>query len=139
MRLPKHLAACLGVMLFISCGDPMGMCACPPSTFQAKIKGRVTNTAGQPVPNARVLVQVGEPGCTEHVFGAAETRTTPAGEYSAQIMDFRDVRPGDCLRAIAEPPQGSALLRPDTVPFAVRFGVDQVVDSARVDFVLPMS
>lgn len=136
MRLPKHLAACLGVMLFVSCGDPVGMCACPPSTFRAKIEGRVTNAAGQPVPNARVLVQVGEPGCTGQVFGAAETRTTPAGEYETQIVDFREARPGDCLRAIAEPPAGIALAA-DTVPFAVRFGLNQVVDSARVDFVLP--
>ena len=136
MRLPKHLAACLWIMLFVSCGDPVGMCACPHTSFRAKIKGRVTNAAGQPVPDARILVQMGEPGCTEQVFGAGEARTTTAGEYSVQIVDFREARPGDCLRAIAEPPAGIAL-GADTVPFAVRFGQNQVVDSVRVDFVLP--
>jgi hypothetical protein len=135
IRLPRHLAACLGAMLFISCSDPMGMCACPPASFRALLKGRVTDPAGQPVQGARLVAEVAEPGCTGFVH-PSETRTGPDGTYRLTLIDFRDARPGDCLRAYATPPAGSALAGSDTVPFAVRFGVDQVVDSAQVNLVL---
>ena len=135
MRVPRHLAACLGAMLVLSCGDPMGMCACPPTAFRAVLKGRVTGPEGQPVPGAWVVAEIGRPGCTEQVYPAGQVRTGADGGYRLDLVDPRNPRPGDCLRAYATPPS-AALLASDTVPFAVAFGANRVVDSVRVDLVL---
>ena len=134
-RLPKHLAACLGAMLFVSCTSTT-ICDCPPGTFRAVLKGRVTDPAGQPVAGARVHAEMGVPDCTGTIMPLDETGSGADGAYRMLITSLGPANRGECLRAYATAPPGSALAGSDTVPFAVEFGMDGVVDSARVDLLL---
>lgn len=135
MRVPKHLAVFLAAMPFIACGE-VTACDCMPPTFHALLKGRVTDPAGQPVAGARVYGQIGIPDCSGTILPFDEARTAADGSYRLPITAYGPADRGECLRAIAEPPAGIAL-GADTVPFAVEFGVNEVADSVRVDFVLP--
>ena len=135
-RLPKHLAACLGTMLFVSCGNPTGMCGCPPATFRAVLQGRVTGPAGQPVAGARVHAEMGVPDCGGTIMPLEEAQSGADGAYRTVIISFGPANRGECLRAYATTPPGSFLAGSDTVPFAVEFGMNRVVDSVRVDLVL---
>jgi hypothetical protein len=136
-RVPRHLAVCLAGMLFVSCADPMGMCGCPPSRSEAVLYGRVTDAAGAPVQGARVSADLGHGGCGGDMLELLAVEPTGAdGRYRAHLYSVGQPRPGDCLRAWAAPSAAGTQRGSDTVPFAVRFGVDEVVDSARVDLVL---
>jgi hypothetical protein len=134
-RVPKHLAASLGLLLFVSCTDPMGMCACPPSRFEAVIHGRVTDPAGAPVPGAKVTALHGI-SCDTHTMTIGEATTGADGRYRAHLYSTSQPRPGECARAFALPPAQGTLRGSDSVALGVEFGTDQVVDSARVDLVL---
>lgn len=136
IRIPRPLAACLGVMLFVSCADPMGMCACPPSRSEAMIYGRVTDAAGAPVQGARVTALLGLSSCTVAVRALGDGVTAADGRYRAHLAAPAPPGGGDCLRAYAAPPAQGTLRGSDTVAFAVEFGTDRVVDSTRVDLVL---
>ena len=134
-RLPKHLAACLGALLLVSCGTST-ICDCLPGTFRAVLKGRVTGPAGQPVSGARVRAEVGVPDCAGAIAPLAEAQSGADGAYRTEIMYLGPANRGECLRAYATAPAGGGLADSDTVPFAVEFGLNEVVDSARVDLVL---
>lgn len=134
--IPRPLGACLGVMLFVSCANPAGTCACPPARSEAVIYGRVTDAAGAPVPGARVAALLGTAGCAESMGVIGEGTAIADGRYRAHIFALSQPRPGECLRAYASPPAQGAHRGSDTVAFAVRFGTDEVLDSARVDLVL---
>jgi hypothetical protein len=135
-RVPKHLAASLGLMLFVSCADPMGMCGCPPSRFEAVIHGRVTDPAGAPVAGANVTAQQGIGACDAYTMTIGEATTGADGRYRAHLYASGEPRPADCVRAYVLSPAQGTLRGLDTVGFSVRFGTDRVVDSARVDLVL---
>ena len=135
MRVPTHLAACLAALLFVSCGE-VATCDCVPATFHALLKGRVTDPAGQPVQGARVRAEMGIPDCRGGIVPFEEGQTGADGRYRVEITSYGPADRGECLRAFAVPPSGSALAGSDTVPFAVEFGMNEVGDSARVDFVL---
>lgn len=136
IRIPRHLAACLGVMLFVSCADPMGMCGCPPALSEAVIYGRVTDAAGAPVQGARVSALLDVANCSAPMGVLGGGITTGDGRYRAHLAAPSPPREGDCLRAFAAPPAQSRLRGSDTVAFAVGFGTDRVTDSTRVDLVL---
>ncbi len=136
IRIPRHLAACLGVMLFVSCADPMGMCGCPPALAEAVIYGRVTDAAGAPVRGARVSALLGIANCTAQLGVLGSGTTMADGRYRAHLVSPSQPREGDCLRAFAAPPAQGTLRGSDTVAFAVAFGTDRVTDSTRVDLVL---
>ncbi|HYW14276.1 MAG TPA: carboxypeptidase-like regulatory domain-containing protein [Longimicrobium sp.] len=136
IRIPRRLAACLGVMLFVSCADPLGMCGCPPSLAEAVIYGRVTDAAGAPVKGARVRALLGASGCTAQLGVLGDGITAVDGRYRAHLATPSPPREGNCLRAYASPPAQGRLRGSDTVAFAVGFGTDRVADSTRVDLVL---
>ena len=95
----------------------------------------MTDAAGTPVQGASVTTQFGWNGC-QNLEVVGQAATSLDGRYRAYIYAHGQPRPGDCLRAFAAPPTGSTLRGSDTVPFAVNFGVDEVVDSTRVNLVL---
>lgn len=136
IRIPGHLAACLGVMLFVSCATPTGMCGCPPAQSAAVIYGRVTDVAGAPVQRARVTAQFGIESCEPHPETLGQATTGADGRYRAHLLTAMGPRPGNCLRAFATPPPSAALRGSDTVTFSVSWATERVVDSARVDLVL---
>lgn len=131
IRVPRAFAAAIGMMLIVSCQNPV--CGCPPAVAEAVLYGRVTDPAGNPVAGATLSAQEGSPGC-EHTAGIGWTATDAAGRYRTLI--HTPMPHPECLRAFALPPAGSLLRGSDTVPFQVRFDYDKVVDSARVDLVL---
>jgi hypothetical protein len=136
IRIPRHLAVCLGVMLFVSCADPVGMCGCPPARAETVIYGRVTDAAGAPVQGARVTAMLGTGGCAVQRGILGEGTTIADGRYRAHLVAPSQPQPGDCLRAYAMPPAQGTQRGSDTVPFVAGFGTDRVVDSTRVDLVL---
>jgi hypothetical protein len=135
-RIPRHLAGCLGVMLFVSCSHSTGLCDCPPARSAAVIYGRVTDAAGAPVQGAAVAAEFGYGGCGPHREIIGQASTGADGRYRAHLLVSLQPGTGDCLRAYAAPPAQSPLRGSDSVAFAVAFGTEEVVDSARVDLVL---
>lgn len=137
IRVPRHLAGCLAVMLLASCESTTATCDCLPLRYQGVVYGRVTDAAGAPVQSARIVAELGAPGCAQALETVGEVLTSPDGTYRTLLVaSSRQPRPGDCLRAFAAPPAGRTLRGSDTVSFALGFGVDEVVDSARVNLVL---
>ena len=134
LRLPT---GSLALMLLVACESTTATCDCPPLRYQAVIYGRVTNAAGAPVQSARIVAELGAPGCAQALETVGEVLTSLDGTYRTLLVaSSRQPRPGDCLRAFAAAPAGSTLRGSDTVSFALGFGVDEVVDSARVNLVL---
>lgn len=137
IRIPRHLAASLGAMLFVSCSNPGWVCGCSPAEAAAVVYGRVTDASGAGVGGAEVVAQLGIGPCgSTQVAPLGSVRTTADGRYRMLMSSGLVPRPEDCLRAYARPPQGSALAASDTVPFAARFDYGGVVDSAAVNLVL---
>ena len=136
-RFPKHLIACLGAMLFISCSEPMGLCGCSEPAPSAVLHGRVTDAAGAPVQGARVVAEHAESGCTALLSSMGEAVTEADGSFSTYVgVVVRTPRAGDCLRAFALPPAGSTLRGSDTATFSARFSQALPLDSVRMDLVL---
>jgi hypothetical protein len=137
VRVPRHLAGCLALMLLASCESTTATCDCLPLRYQAVVYGRVTNAAGAPVQAARIVAELGAPGCAQALETVGEVLTGLDGTYRVPLFaSSRQPRPGDCLRAFAAAPAGSTLRGSDTVSFAVGFGAEEVVDSTRVNLVL---
>lgn len=131
IRIPRSLAGALGLVLLVSCENPV--CGCTPASERAVLYGRVTDGAGNPVASAVVRAEGGSAGCqnTGSVGGAA---TDAGGGYRVELRRFSG--PMECLHAFAFPPSGSALRASDTVPLQVRFDAPRATDSVRVDLVL---
>src|SRR5688500_17969683 len=108
LRIPRHPAGCLALMLVASCETTTATCDCPPLRYQAVVYGHVTNAAGTPGQAARIVTEIGAPGCAQPRETLGEVLTSLDGRYRAQIVvTSRQPRPGDCLRAFAAPPAGS--------------------------------
>jgi hypothetical protein len=137
IRIPKHLAALLGAMLFVSCSNPEWVCGCSPAEAIAVVYGRVTDASGAGVGGAAVVGEQGGGACdSTPVASVGSVRTAADGRYRMVVGSPIQPQPEDCLRAYARPPQASALADLDTVPFTARFDYGGVVDSAAVDLVL---
>jgi hypothetical protein len=134
IRIPRPFAAALTLMLGVSCADPLMTCACSPVPPMAVLYGRVTDAAGNPVPNATVRAQNGPPGCQPFANDAGAAGTDADGRYRAEI--YGPGGPVECLRAFALAPAGFNLRGSDTVDFRVTFAVRHPLDSTRVDLVL---
>jgi hypothetical protein len=136
VRRPRRLSL-LAVSAAVACtSGPTDLCGCSIPLPSALLYGRVTDAAGAPVHDARVMAEAGGPGCAPPLETLGEARTAADGSYRAVLTVYvRVPRPGDCLRASATPPAGSALRGSDSVAFATRFG-HHPLDSARVDLVL---
>lgn len=136
IRVPRPFAAALGLMLFVSCTNPAGMCGCPPAAAEAVVYGRVTNPAGAGVSGAHVSFEMRVNQCdpaTAGVIGGVLSGTD--GRYRIHLRGGGIPLPGSCLRAYANPPT-AALRTSDTVTVEVEFAYEEVVDSAQVDLVL---
>ncbi|MBW3571612.1 MAG: carboxypeptidase-like regulatory domain-containing protein [Gemmatimonadetes bacterium] len=132
LRVPRPLAAALGLMLVVSCQNLV--CGCPPAREEAVLYGRVTDPAGNPVAGAAVWAEHGPAGCQE-AWGLGWTTSGADGRYRAIL--YSTGGPVECMRAFARPPTSSTTLRAsDTATFQVRFAYPRAVDSVRVDLVL---
>lgn len=137
LRPRLSLAGALTAMLAVSCTNPGFVCGCSPALDAAILYGRVTDAAGVPVQGARITAEQAAPGCSGEGQPLGQPATTGAdGSYRAELYSPGSIRPGDCLRAHAAPPQGSPVAVSDTVPFGVRFHPGSPLDSVRVDLVL---
>lgn len=127
----------LAIATLVACtSGPTDLCGCSVAPDAAVLYGRVTDAAGAPVQAARIVAQHGAPGCAQPLETLGEVTTGADGGYRAMLfVHSRQPGTGDCLRAVATPPVGTAL-RADTVPFAARFGRGNPLDSVRVDLVL---
>ncbi len=134
MRLTWVIAPAL--ILLLSCSSPTMICACPPATFDAVVYGRVTTPEGAPVAGAPVYVENQERGCQSEVREWERGFSHPSGAYRVYFRLTMSRSAESCLVARAEPPAGSMLLPSVAVPFEVRFGTNQPVDSVQVDLVL---
>ncbi|HEX2207048.1 MAG TPA: carboxypeptidase-like regulatory domain-containing protein [Longimicrobium sp.] len=132
IRIPRFVAPALGLVLVVSCENPM--CGCTPARDEAVLYGRVTDAAGNPVSNALVRAEEGPAECSQFVHESGWATANAAGHYRAEIYTIGGSV--ECLRAFALPPAGSTLRGSDTVAFQVRFAPRTPVDSARVDLVL---
>jgi hypothetical protein len=133
MRLRLPIAASFALLFTLSCSNPI--CGCLTMPPSAVVEGRVTAPDGSPVQGARIAVESGDAQCGSAVE-IAQGFTRSDGRYGILVMELRSVKPGDCLRAHAAPPAGSALAASDTLRFSVRFTPDAPSDTARVDLVL---
>lgn len=135
-RLPRHLAVSLGAMLFISCSNPQWVCGCSPVDASPRLFGRVTDPSGAGVPGATVVIEgAGESCPAAYVGPLGAVQTQADGRYGMLVRAPRPPAAQDCLRVHAQPPQGSALVGSDTVPFTVRFDL-AAPDSVTVDLSL---
>lgn len=135
IRIPRTLLPALGLMLFVSCTDPTGLCGCSPAPDEAVVYGRVTGPGGAPVAGALVRAVVGIPSCESSPAGM-EATTGADGGYRILAYSFGGP-PDPCQHVLALAPAGSGLRGSDTVPFTVSFrGMGTPPDSVRVDLVL---
>lgn len=139
IHIRRPFAVALGVMLFVSCTTPTGMCACSPKMAEAVVYGRVTDAAGAGVSGARVALEYHPDGCDPAVGWPMEGTVTGAGgRYRIHLRGGGGPGTGDCLLAHAAPPAAAAsvLRASDTVHVDVDFAYDPPLDSAQVDLVL---
>ncbi len=139
MRALSHsrlLLAAFPLALLLSCSNPTDICACSPLSPTGVLHGYVASPEGPPVAGARVIAEVGLPGCTGGFRKLGETHSAADGSYRATVYADHSVLPGACLRARAEPPTGSTWRESEPKPFAMRFSVGEPQDSVRVDLAL---
>lgn len=128
----------LALLVLLSCSDPTGMCACPPATHDAVVFGRVSDAAGAAVRHARIQATIETAGCGQPGFRASEEAVAQLdGSYRLYLRTPYEPKPGSCLRIRALPASGDTISASEWKPFAVGFATNQVVDSVRVDLVLP--
>lgn len=92
--------ACLGIVLQLSCDNPV--CACPPARTHAVAFGTVRTAAGAPVQNARVGASVFQSQCGEGFRDPSDVPgvTNAAGEYELRFFSVHS--PGArCVRFVA--------------------------------------
>jgi hypothetical protein len=135
IRVPLPFAASLAVLLTVSCSNPGFVCGCSPARDVAVVYGTVTDPAGAAVAGAPIVAERGAPGCVAPLREIGEP-TVSRADGSYRVLVFDGASPGECLRASATPPAGSALAASEAVPFAVHFAPNTPTDSARVDLVL---
>ncbi|HEX8692906.1 MAG TPA: hypothetical protein VF746_10830 [Longimicrobium sp.] len=127
--------AALGVVLQLSCGNPV--CACPPARTHAVAFGTVRSAAGAPVQGATVKASVFQSQCGEGFREPADAGVTSAvGEY--ELRFFSVSGPGTrCVRFVASRgAAGSDSVVVDQPAVEMRHERNDPA-RVRIDFVLP--
>ena len=125
-----------GAVIGLACGNPTGMCGCPPIAPSATVFGRVQTAAGAPVSQALVLAYVARAGdCGQRVSLDGSSATRGDGTYSLAIAGPEPIE-GACVLVRVRAPFESGLLdaADTTVTLAIRY--DPPFDSTRVDATL---
>lgn len=137
IRRPRRFFLATAAALVACTSDPLTLCGCDPVPPLALIHGAVRGPGGAPVAGAHVTAQASSAACAApfQVIGAGVAGAD--GRFRAEVIQNFDARLSVvCLLAFATPPAGSALRGSDTVAFTVRFAVNGMLDSARVDLAL---
>jgi hypothetical protein len=113
-------------------------CACEPALAVGIVYGRVTDAAGNPVPQAVIRAYSGSASAC--YSSQADFGVTLSAEDGRYRMDLAQGQAQDsvCVLSFARAPAGSEMLTDSDTVLAVlhfRFGLPQ--DSARIDFSLP--
>jgi hypothetical protein len=120
-------------VLGLACGLPTDGCGCPPTPAVAVVYGRVTTTAGDPVPDALVFAYIaleGSCGRRESPDGLDRTRTD--GSYSVGVASGTELDTACVLVRVQAPAALGLVDRPDTsVILSFRYALPY--DSVRVD------